>query len=49
VLRYLKELIPLTPLHEPHNVAGILAAREAWPLPRRFATLACGATAFMAL
>ena len=31
VLDDLRALIPLAPLHEPHNIAGILAAREAWP------------------
>ena len=31
VLRELERLVPLAPLHQPHNIAGILAAREAWP------------------
>ncbi len=31
VLKYLHTLIPLAPLHEPYNIAGILGAREAWP------------------
>src|SRR3954469_3647169 len=31
VLEYLRTLIPLAPLHEPHNLAGIYAAQEAWP------------------
>jgi acetate kinase len=35
VLGYLKKLIPPAPLHEPHNIAGILAAREAWPHVRQ--------------
>ncbi|WOJ88531.1 acetate/propionate family kinase [Methylocapsa polymorpha] len=43
VLRCLKALIPLAPLHQPHNIAGILAAREAWP---HVAQVACFDTAF---
>jgi acetate kinase len=43
VLQRLKELIPLAPLHEPHNIAGILAAREAWP---HIEQVACFDTAF---
>ncbi len=43
VLGRLKELIPLAPLHEPHNIAGILAAREAWPHVEQ---IACFDTAF---
>src|SRR6516164_1849534 len=31
VLDKLRTLIPLAPLHQPHNIAGILAAKEAWP------------------
>jgi acetate kinase len=43
VLEKLKALIPLAPLHQPHNIAGILAAREAWPhIPQ----VACFDTAF---
>ncbi|MEJ0020458.1 MAG: acetate/propionate family kinase [Acetobacteraceae bacterium] len=43
VLDGLRTLIPLAPLHEPHNIAGILAAREAWPdVPQ----VACFDTAF---
>ncbi len=40
VLEKLRALIPLAPLHQPHNIAGILAAREAWP------HVACFDTAF---
>jgi acetate kinase len=43
VLRDLESLIPLAPLHQPHNIAGILAAREAWPHVRQ---VACFDTAF---
>jgi acetate kinase len=43
VLHRLKELIPLAPLHEPHNIAGIIAAREAWPHVEQ---VACFDTAF---
>jgi acetate kinase len=43
VLRRLREVIPLAPLHEPHNIAGILAAQEAWPHVRQ---VACFDTAF---
>jgi acetate kinase len=43
VLQYLRTLIPLAPLHEPHNIAGIMAAREAWP---RVPQVACFDTAF---
>jgi acetate kinase len=43
VLAYLRSLTPLAPLHEPHNIAGIVAAREAWPgIPQ----VACFDTAF---
>ncbi len=31
VLDALRRLIPLAPLHQPHNIAGIEAARQAWP------------------
>ena len=43
VLDYLRTLIPLAPLHEPHNIAGILAAQEAWPHVQQ---VACFDTAF---
>ncbi|WP_036261519.1 acetate/propionate family kinase [Methylocapsa aurea] len=43
VLRILESLSPLAPLHQPHNIAGILAAREAWPHVRQ---VACFDTAF---
>ena len=43
VLDRLRQLIPLAPLHEPHNIAGILAAREAWPHVEQ---VACFDTAF---
>jgi acetate kinase len=43
VLRVLQSLAPLAPLHQPHNIAGILAAREAWP---HVAQAACFDTAF---
>lgn len=43
VLRNLEALAPLAPLHQPHNIAGILAAREAWPHVRQ---VACFDTAF---
>ncbi len=43
VLEKLRKLIPLAPLHEPHNIAGIEAAMEAFPsLPQ----VACFDTAF---
>jgi acetate kinase len=43
VLHDLQALVPLAPLHEPHNLAGIMAAREAWPdVPQ----VACFDTAF---
>jgi acetate kinase len=43
VLTYLRSLIPLAPLHEPHNIDGIVAAQEAWPhIPQ----VACFDTAF---
>jgi len=43
VLRDLEALTPLAPLHQPHNIAGILAAREAWPHVEQ---VACFDTAF---
>ena len=40
---YLRRLVPLAPLHQPHNLAGIAAARRARPdLPQ----IACFDTAF---
>ena len=39
----LKRLIPLAPLHQPHNLAGIRGAREAWP---HVTQVACFDTAF---
>ncbi len=27
----LEDLVPLAPLHEPHNLNGVIAAREIWP------------------
>ncbi|CAH2599108.1 Acetate kinase [Rhodovastum atsumiense] len=43
VLAELEKLVPLAPLHQPHNIAGILAAREAWPHVQQ---VACFDTAF---
>jgi acetate kinase len=43
VLADLQALTPLAPLHQPHNIAGILAAREAWP---HVDQVACFDTAF---
>lgn len=43
VLHYLETLVPLAPLHQPHNIAGILAARAAWPHVQQ---VACFDTAF---
>jgi acetate kinase len=43
VLANLRTLVPLAPLHQPHNIAGILAAREAWPHVQQ---VACFDTAF---
>ncbi len=43
VLAYAETLVPLAPLHQPHNIAGILAAREAWPHVQQ---VACFDTAF---
>jgi acetate kinase len=43
VMRDLQALVPLAPLHQPHNIAGILAARAAWQdVPQ----VACFDTAF---
>jgi acetate kinase len=43
VMHYLHSLVPLAPLHQPRNLAGIVAAREAWPdIPQ----VACFDTAF---
>jgi acetate kinase len=43
VIRQLETLVPLAPLHELHNIAGIKAACEAWPdVPQ----IACFDTAF---
>ncbi len=42
-LSVLRELIPLAPLHQPHNIAGLEAAHEAFPhVPQ----IACFDTAF---
>ncbi len=43
VIDRLEKLVPLAPLHEPHNIAGIKAAREAWP---ESVQVACFDTAF---
>jgi acetate kinase len=43
VLDYLRSLIPLAPLHEPFSIAGIEAARVAWPHVQQ---VACFDTAF---
>ncbi len=43
VLDYLETLAPFAPLHQVHNIAGMLAAREAWPDMRQ---VACFDTAF---
>lgn len=43
VLQELNALIPLAPLHEPHNISAIMAARTAWPdIPQ----VACFDTSF---
>ena len=43
VLVALERLVPLAPLHQPHNLAGIRAAQAAWPgVPQ----IACFDTAF---
>jgi acetate kinase len=43
VLADLQALVPLAPLHEPFNIAGIMAAKEAWPHVEQ---VACFDTAF---
>jgi acetate kinase len=43
VLETLRRLIPLAPLHQPHNIAGIEAARKAFPHAPQ---IACFDTAF---
>ena len=43
VLAYLNTLTKLAPLHEPHNIAGIIAAQAAWPHVRQ---VACFDTSF---
>ncbi|QGM46396.1 acetate/propionate family kinase [Methylocystis heyeri] len=43
VLDRLRALVPLAPLHQPHNIDGIVAARNAWPQARQ---VACFDTAF---
>ena len=43
VIAKLKRLIPLAPLHEPHNIAGIVAAMKAFPSTPQ---VACFDTAF---
>lgn len=43
VIDRLEKLVPLAPLHEPHNIAGIKAARKAWP---ESIQVACFDTAF---
>ncbi len=43
VVEELKTFIPLAPLHQPHNLAGIRGAREAWP---HVTQVACFDTAF---
>jgi acetate kinase len=43
VMEYLRSLTVLAPLHEPHNIAGIEAAMEAWPHVKQ---VACFDTAF---
>jgi acetate kinase len=43
VLDYLRSLIALAPLHQPYSIAGILAARTAWPHVQQ---VACFDTAF---
>jgi acetate kinase len=43
LMRELEALVPLAPLHQPHNLAGIRAAQAAWPgIPQ----VACFDTAF---
>lgn len=43
LLAHLERLVPLAPLHQPHNLAGIRAAREAFPGAPQ---VACFDTAF---
>jgi acetate kinase len=43
VFRQLQTLVPLAPLHQPHNLAGIRAAQDAWP---HVVQVACFDTAF---
>ncbi|GGB57405.1 acetate kinase [Roseibium aquae] len=43
ILEQLQKLVPLAPLHQPHNLAGILAARQAFP---GTVQVACFDTAF---
>jgi acetate kinase len=43
LLQQLRDLVPLAPLHEPHNIGGIEAARQAWP---NSVQVACFDTAF---
>nr|WP_294517962.1 acetate/propionate family kinase [uncultured Rhodopila sp.] len=43
VMLKLRSLVPLAPLHQPHNIAGIEGAREAWP---DVAHVACFDTSF---
>lgn len=43
IMRHLAELVPLAPLHQPHNLSGIAAAKAAFPgIPQ----VACFDTAF---
>ena len=42
VLTELAKLNMLAPLHQPHNIAGILAAQEAWPHVRQVACFDTG-------
>ena len=43
VMHDLQGLVPLAPLHQPYNIAGIQAAQEAWPHVQQ---VACFDTAF---
>lgn len=43
VLTDLQALVPLAPLHEPHNLHGVAAARQVWP---NAAQIGCFDTAF---
>jgi acetate kinase len=43
LLQSLQTLVPLAPLHQPHNLEGIRAAQQAWPHLRQ---IACFDTAF---